>query len=85
MKFFLTFFDSMINRPSNKFFLNFFFLKNSFYFNLKNILFIHFFINLQKSFNLKILKFNYTFYKNLILYFLIINIVIQISIIYIVL
>jgi hypothetical protein len=83
MKFFLTFFDSMVNRPSNKFFLNFFFLKNSFYFNLKNVLFIHFFINLQRTFHLKIIKFNYVLYKNIIFYFIILNVIIQFFIVFI--
>lgn len=85
MKSFITFFDKIINRPSHKFFLNFFFLKNNFYFNLKNILFIHFFTNLKNTFNIKLLKFNYYFYKNFILYFFLLNSLIQLYIIFILL
>lgn len=85
MKFYLTFFDKTINRPSHKFCLNIFFLKNSFYFNLKNVLYIHFFTNLKNIFKIKLLKFNYIFYKNFILYFFIINIFIQLYIVMILL
>ena len=85
MKIFILFFDQITNRPSYKFFLNFFFLKNNFYFNFKNLLFIHFFLNLKKTFNLKILKFNYYLYKNFILYFFLLNILIQLYILIILL
>lgn len=80
MKTFILFFDKITNRPSYKFFLNLFFLKNSFFFNFKNLLFIHFFVNLKNTFNIKLLKFNYYWYKNFILYFFILNIFIQIYI-----
>lgn len=85
MKFFITFFDSIVHRPSYKFFLNLFLLKNSFYFNFKNLVYIHFFINLQKELKIKFIKINYYFYKNFILYFFIINILIQLYIILILL
>jgi hypothetical protein len=85
MKSFILFFDKIINRPSHKFFLNFFFLKNNFYFNFKNILFIQFFTNLKNTFNIKLLKFNYYFYKNFILYFFLLNSIIQIYIIFVLL
>lgn len=85
MKNFILFFDNIINRPSYKFFLNFFFLKNSFYFNLKNIAFIHFFVNLKNTFNMRIIKFNYYLYKNFILYFLLSNVFIQLYILVILL
>jgi len=85
MKFFLSFFDNTVIRPSYKFFLNIFFLKNSFYFNLKSIIYIHFFTNLKNIFKIKLLKFNYTFYKNFILYFFLINCIIQLYIIFILL
>ena len=78
MKFFLTFFDNVVYRPSYKFFLNLFFIKNNFYFNFKNLIFINFFTNINKKFNIKILKFSYIFYKNFILYFILVNILIQI-------
>lgn len=78
MKFFLTFFDNIVYRPSYKFFLNLFFIKNNFYFNFKNLIFINFFTNINKKFNIKILKFSYIFYKNFILYFILVNILIQI-------
>ena len=81
MKFFLTFFDKSTNRPSHKFFLNIFFLKNSFFFNLKSVIYIHFFTNLKNLLKIKLLKFNYIFYKNFIFYFFIINILIQLYII----
>lgn len=81
MKNFIIFFDKIVNRPSYKFFLNFFFLKNNFYFNLKNLMYIHFFINIKKNFNIKLLKFNYNFYKNFIFYFFLINSILQLYII----
>lgn len=84
MKFFLDLFDKILNRPSYKFFLNFFFLKNNFYFNLKNLSYIHFFTNVQKIFKIKNLKFNYSFYKNFIFYFLLLNLMIQFIVILIV-
>jgi len=76
MKFFLNFFDKITNRPSYKFFLNFFSLKNTFYFNFKTLSYIHFFTNIQKSFNIKLVKFSYLFYKNFIIYFLLFNLLI---------
>lgn len=78
MKFFLNFFDNVIYRPSYKFMLNLFYIKNNFYFNFKNLIFINFFTNVSKKFNIKILKFSYLFYKNFILYFILLNILIQI-------
>lgn len=85
MKFFINFFDKITNRPSYKFFLNLFFLKNNFYFNFKTLSYIHFFTNIQKNFNIKLLKFNYLFYKNFIFYFLLLNLLIQFTVILIVL
>ena len=85
MKFFLSFFDNIVNRPSYKFFLNIFFLKNSFYFNLKSIIYIHFFTNLKNIFKIKLLKFNYTFYKNFLLYFILTIFMIQSYIVFILL
>ncbi len=85
MKFFLKFFDHVVYRPSHKFATNLFFLKNNFYFNFKNLLFISFFINISKKLNIKILKFSYLFYKNFILYFLLLNIFFQLFLLMIVL
>lgn len=65
--------------------LNLFYLKNNFYFNFKNLLFINFFTNVNKRFTITILKFSYVFYKNFILYFILINLLIQILLIIIVL
>lgn len=77
MKFFLHFFDHIVYRPSYKFKVNLFYLKNNFYFNFKNLLFINFFTNISKRLNITILKFSYVIYKNFILYFILINIIIQ--------
>lgn len=77
MKFFLSVFDDTLNRPYTKFLFNIFVLKNNFYFNFKNIIYIHFFTNIQKLFKIKVLKFNYIFFKNLVIYFTIINIIVQ--------
>jgi|LakMenE18May11ns_1017448.scaffolds.fasta_scaffold9142657_2 hypothetical protein len=81
MKFFLSIFDNTLNRPYSKFLLNIFILKNNFYFNFKNIIYIHLFTNVQKIFKIKILKFNYIFFKNTVIYFTIINILIQLYLI----
>jgi hypothetical protein len=85
MKLFVNFFDNLINRPSNKFSMNLFFLKNSLYFNLKNINYIHIFINLKKFFSIKIFKFNYTIYNHFLIYFTIINIILQLIVIVVIL
>lgn len=77
MKFFLMFFDKIIYRPSYKFYLNLFILKNTFYFNFKNLIYIHFFTNLKNNFNINFIKINYVFYKNFIFYFILINLVVQ--------
>ena len=77
MKFFLHFFDHVVYRPSHKFMLNLFYLKNNFYFNFKNLLFINFFTNISKKFNITVLKFSYIIYKNFVLYFILINLLIQ--------
>ena len=53
MKFFLSVFDDTLNRPYTKFLFNIFVLKNNFYFNFKNIIYIHFFTNIQKVRNQK--------------------------------
>jgi hypothetical protein len=78
MKFFLSVFDDTLNRPYIKFLFNIFILKNNFYFTFKNIIYIHFFTNIQKLFKIKILKFNYIFFKNLVIYFTMLNIFIQV-------
>jgi len=85
MKFFLAVFDETLNRPYTKFLFNIFILKNNFYFNFKNIVYIHFFTNVRKLFKVKVLKFNYTFFKNLAVYFTVVNIVTQVCIILILL
>ena len=77
MKFFLTFFDAIQNRPSYKFFLNLFFIKNNQYFSLKQLNYIHIFYNLTNYLKLKFFKFNYMYYVNFIFYFLVINFVFQ--------
>ena len=77
MKFFLSVFDDTLNRPYTKFLFNIFVLKNNFYFNFKNIIHIHFFTNVKKIFKIKILKFNFIFFKNLVVYFTLCNIFTQ--------
>ena len=77
MKFFLALFDNTLNRPYIKFLFNIFSLKNNFYFNFKNINYIHFFTNVKKLFKIKILKFNFFFFKYLVVYFTIFNIITQ--------
>ena len=49
MKLFVNFFDNILNRPSHKFFSNLFFLKYNAYFNVKNLNYIHIFLNLKKK------------------------------------
>ena len=83
MKLFANYYDSLQNRPSYNFFLNLFFLKNISYFNLKNLNYIHIFVNLNNFFKIKTFKFNYSFYNNFIIYFIIINLIIQFFIIFI--
>ncbi len=80
MKFFLNYYDNLLNRPTYKFFLNLFFLKNNQYFVIKQLNFIHIYLHLIKKLKIKIFKFNYIFYNNFIIYFIIINIVSQIFI-----
>ena len=85
MKFFLALFDNTLNRPYIKFLFNIFSLKNNFYFNFKNINYIHFFTNVKKLFKIKILKFNFFFFKYLVVYFTIFNIITQLLTILIIL
>lgn len=85
MKFFTNFFDKIIYKPIFNYSNNLFFLKNNFYTIYKNILFIHFFINLKKKFKIKFIKFTYFFYKNFITYFILINIIIQFLLIFVIL
>jgi hypothetical protein len=80
MKLFINVFDNLINKPSKKFFLNLFFLKNNLYTILKNINYIHIFLKIKKIFAIKIFKFNYRLYNNFIIYFILLNILIQVII-----
>lgn len=85
MKLFVNFFDNILNRPSHKFFSNLFFLKYNAYFNVKNLNYIHIFLNLKKKFTVKLFKFNYSFYFNFLVYFIVANVAIQFFIILILL
>lgn len=84
MKFFLALFDDIINRPYSKFLSNMFILKNNFYFNFKNINYMHFFSNIKKLFKIKILQFKFFFYKYLVIVFFYFNLITQFYILYIV-
>ena len=77
MKFFMNVYDNFIFRPSNKYSINLFFLKNNLYFYIKNINYIHIFLKFKKIFNIKIFKFNYNVYLNFISYFILLNILMQ--------
>lgn len=81
MKLFINYYNNIINKPYSKFSLNIFFLKNIQYLHIKNLYYIHFFINLKNNFLVKHLKFNYHIFKNFIYYFIILNILIQLFII----
>jgi hypothetical protein len=85
MKFILTFYDLYLSRPSTKYFLNLFFLKNNLYFNIKTINYIHIFTKFKKLFIIKIFKFNYTVYLNFIIYFIILNLLIQLFVVILIL
>lgn len=80
MKFILNFYDIYLSRPSTKYFLNLFFLKNNLYFIIKNINYIHIFIKFKKLFNIKVFQFNYKMYLNFIIYFIVLNIFLQLFI-----
>ena len=80
MKLITNYFNTMWTKPSNLFFINFFFLKNNLYFNIKYLLYIHLYLNIKNYLNIKILKFNYKFYNSVVLYYIILNIVLQLII-----
>ncbi len=84
MKLFAYYFDNVVNRPSSKFFTNLFFLKYNSYFNVKNLNYINIFLNLKKKFKIKTFNFNYQFYMNFLLYFIIINVFVQFFFIYLI-
>lgn len=78
MKLMTSYYDKIQNRPMHKFFLNLFFLKNNAYFSLKQIMYIQIFYNIKNSFQIKLFKFNHTFYDNFVLYFIATNIATQV-------
>jgi hypothetical protein len=78
MKFFLTFFDTVQNRPAYKFFCNFFILKNNQYYSVKYLNYIHLFYNVTTYMQIKLFKFNYVFYTNFIIYFILLNCISQV-------
>lgn len=77
MKFYLKFFDNLQNKPSYKFFINLFFLKQNQYFSIKQITHMHFFLNLKRYFRIKVLKFTYSYYVNVISTLTFINLFLQ--------
>jgi len=77
MKLITNYFNTVLSKPSNLFYINLFILKNNLYFNIKYLLHIHFFFNIKNILNIKILKFNYKFYNSIILNISIINVLIQ--------
>ena len=56
MSFFFTIFKKLINRPSFKFKLNLFFLKESLSLSFKHLIYIHIFINIQSKLKIKLFK-----------------------------
>jgi len=80
MKFYLNWFDNSLNKPSLKFSLNLFFLKFTQYFSLKQLNFLHIFLNIQNLFLIKTFKLNYTLHNIVIISFFCLNIVLQLFI-----
>ena len=77
MKFYLSFFDNIHNKPSFKFNINLFFFKLNQYCSLKQLNYLQIFLNIQSVFKIKLFKLNYTIFNNIVLTFLIINILLQ--------
>jgi hypothetical protein len=77
MKFFLSVFDNYLSRPSLKYKTNIFFLKINSYFSMFSYNFITFYIKIKKLFIIKIFQFNYSIYFIGLVYFIIVNLVIQ--------
>jgi hypothetical protein len=84
MKLIINFYNNLKLKPSHKFYLNLFFFKNMFSFNLKQLQYIHIFTAIKKVWKIKIFKFNYSLYFYFIIVFLIINIILQLLIIIII-
>ena len=80
MKYFLTVYDIYINRPSIKFKTNIFFLKNNYYFSMFSLNFINIYIKIKKLFIIKIFQFKYSVYFVSLIYFIILNLFIQLII-----
>jgi len=84
MKYFLSVYDTYINRPSIKFKTNIFMLKNNYYFLMFNLNFINIYIKIKKLFIIKIFKFKYSIYFISLVYFIILNLFIQLIITFLV-
>lgn len=83
MKFFINYYNSIINKPFTKFSTNLFFLKNIQFFNYSNLNYLHMFNNIFRKFSTNLIKFNLIFYKNFIVYFIITNFILQLVLIFI--
>lgn len=81
MNFFLTFFDKIENRPAYKFFLNIFLSKNTQYYSIKQLNYIHIFYNVKNILQIKFFKFNYIYYTSFISYLIYLNIFLQIMLV----
>jgi hypothetical protein len=77
MKFFLSVYDNYINRPSIKYKTNIFFLKINSYFSMFNFNFINIYIKIKKLFIIKIFQFKYSIYFIFLIYFILLNLLIQ--------
>lgn len=67
MKFHLKYYDNIRNKPSFKFSINLFQLKQSGYFSIKHINFLRLFLCVQRIFKVKPLKSNYTFFVTVVI------------------
>jgi hypothetical protein len=77
MKFFLSVYDNYTNRPSIKYKTNIFFLKVNSYFSMFNFNFINIYIKIKKLFIIKIFQFKYSIYFIFLIYFILLNLLIQ--------
>jgi hypothetical protein len=81
MKSIINFYDKLQNRPSYKFFLNIFSIKEIYYFSIKQIYYIQIFFKIINYLKIKIFKFNYNLYNYFIVFFIVINIILQLILI----
>jgi len=77
MKLIIKYYNNLKLKPSHRFFINLFFLKNIKLYLLKQLNYISIFSSLTKILKIKFFKFNYTYYIYFTWIFIYINLVIQ--------